>query len=63
MAACFVIFAHLTSVLKEEVSWVVTDGRSGAMVMLCFLLSAAAEIIFLECGLNARWYNGLMFFL
>lgn len=43
-------------------SWVVTRGRSGAMVALCFLLSAAAGMAFLVCGFNARWYNGLLLF-
>lgn len=44
------------------ITWKITKGKPNAWIALSFLGSIIAAIVFMVCGLNARWYNGLMLF-
>ncbi|MCM1144050.1 MAG: acyltransferase [Blautia sp.] len=43
-------------------SWILAKERQGLFMALNLLFSILAAVIFYLCGLNARWYNGLLMF-
>ena len=44
------------------IAWKITKGKSESWIALSFFISMIAALVFIECGFNARWYNGLMLF-
>lgn len=43
-------------------AWVFMRGKQNVLMILSFLFSAITAGIFYVCGMNPRWYNGLLLF-
>ncbi|MCH5249882.1 MAG: acyltransferase [Lachnospiraceae bacterium] len=62
LADAWFIYVILVQYIIFFVSWVISKGRQSVMLILSYMFSAITAVIFCLCGLNARWYNGLLLF-
>lgn len=62
LAEAWFIYVILIQYLIFYISWRLAKNRQNVMIRFSFLFSLIVAAMFYLCGLNARWYNGLLLF-